>query len=89
VPQQDCLVEFCFPEPARLLRGEEDLDSDVLPTPFALPYLSIAPLANALHQVDLLGDGALNLQTQGTSTVTSISSYVELSNSAARAFSTV
>lgn len=61
VPQQDGLVQLCFPEPAGLLSGEEDLDGHVLSTPFALPDLTIASFANAAYQSDLLCNSALNL----------------------------
>ena len=33
VPHQDCLVDLCLPEPARLLCGEEHLDRDSFSSP--------------------------------------------------------
>ena len=59
--QQHCLVEFSFPEPAGLFRGEENLDSHILPSPLSFPHLPIAPFADAAHQMNLLRNGSLDL----------------------------
>lgn len=62
--QQHGLVKLGLAEPAGLLCGEEDLDGDVLAAPLALPHLTVATLADALDQRDLLGDRSLNLHAQ-------------------------
>ena len=60
--KQNCLVELGLSEPARLLCGEEYLDSHVLSTPFALPHLAVSSFTNTLYQVYLLGNCSLNLK---------------------------
>lgn len=61
VSEHGCLVELRFAEPACLLRGEEDLDGDILVPPLPLPYLSVSTLSDASDQVDLLSNRSLNL----------------------------
>ena len=62
VAQHDGLVDFRLPEPARLLRREEDLHRDELVPPSALPHLAVPPAPHRLDQRDLLRDRPLDLQ---------------------------
>lgn len=61
MPHEKGLINFCLPEPALLLCGEEDFDSHSLPPPFSHPHLSVSPFSDLLDHLNLLGDGALNL----------------------------
>lgn len=61
---QEGLIYFRLSEPALFLRGEEDFNSHSLPSPLAHPDLSVSPFSDLLHHLNLLGNGALHLETK-------------------------
>ena len=61
MPQHNCLVDFCLSKPRSFLSCEEDLDSNTLITPLALPHLTIAAFPNTSNERYLLCYRSLNL----------------------------
>ena len=66
MPHENRLVDLRLSEPAGLLAGEEDFDGHLLPPPAAEPHLAVAALPDLTHHLDLLSDGALDLDTGET-----------------------
>lgn len=61
MPHQDSLVDFCFSEPAGLLRGKKHFHGYLFTTPLSHPDFSIATFSNLLYHLNLFCDGPLNL----------------------------
>jgi len=63
MPQHNSLVDLRLSKPGNFLRGEEDLNSNVLITPFPLPHFTVSAFPNTSDQCYLLRYCPLNLAT--------------------------
>lgn len=62
VSHQDGLVDLRLSGPTGFIGGEENFDGHLLSPPPAHPHLSVAPLPDLLHHLDLLGYRPLHLR---------------------------
>lgn len=75
MPHQDGLVDFCFSEPAGLLRGKKHFDSYLFATPLSHPDFPIATFSNLFHHLNLFCYGSLNLKNAKTHSENSLCRY--------------